>query len=367
MRVLIIGGHLSPALSVMGYLKEDDVFYVGRKYALEGDSAESLEYQTIRRMGIPFFEINTARLQRKFTKHTLTSLTKFPIGFVRALKIIKSVNPDVVLGFGGYVSVPLVIAAYFLKVPVVLHEQTLEAGLANKFLARFAKKICISWESSREFFSKNKSVLTGNPLKHEVISVKSGILQKDSKLPLIYITGGSLGSHFINGLVLKSLLKLLKKYIIFHQTGDAREFNDFEKLTEIKNNLPKEFSQNYKLVKFLSPHDSALAMYNADLVISRAGINTVCELIYLKKLAFLIPLSFSQRNEQLKNALFLKKLGIAEVGEEKLLDETAFVSIIESMIKKLKLYQLNQKDVLVKDAEEKIIRVLKNVSKKEEA
>src|SRR5690242_4478734 len=147
MKLLITGGHLTPALGVLQNLPRGvEVLYVGRKYALEGDNALSLEYQTITKMGIPFANLVTGRIQRKLTKHTLSSFFKIPSGFYDAFKIIKTYHPDVILGFGGYVAVPICVIGSLLKIPIVIHEQTVSAGIANKLLARFADKICISWK-----------------------------------------------------------------------------------------------------------------------------------------------------------------------------------------------------------------------------
>ncbi len=139
------GGHFSPLLCVYNALpKTDEVLVIGRQFALEGDRALSLEYQTSKRLGMRFVPINAARLQRKFTKYTIPSLLKFPKGLYQAYKLLRLFRPDVVLSFGGYVSVPVVMAAWLLQIPIVIHEQTLEAGAANKRACFFAKKICIS-------------------------------------------------------------------------------------------------------------------------------------------------------------------------------------------------------------------------------
>lgn len=360
MKILIIGGHLSPALSVIENLKTWEVFYVGRKYSMEGDSALSLEYQTINDLNIPFFELKTGRLQRTFTKHTLASLAKTPIGLFGALTILKKVKPDVVLGFGGYVSVPVVIASYLLRIPSVLHEQTLEAGLANKMLSFFAKKICISFESSESFFPKGKTVLTGLPLKRQVLEVRNE-KKEENKVPVLYITGGSQGSHVINSLVLESLGKLLDTFRIVHQTGDSKEFNDFESLQSLKNILPKNKSLRYLPKKFLDPNQAAKIMQSADIVVSRSGINTVCELIFLEKPSFLIPLSFSQREEQLKNARFIESLGLAKVYEQNSLTSQTFVSGLNEMLKNISSFKLQGENPIQKTSVQRIIEVLKDV------
>jgi UDP-N-acetylglucosamine--N-acetylmuramyl-(pentapeptide) pyrophosphoryl-undecaprenol N-acetylglucosamine transferase len=361
MKIVIVGGHMSPALAVIEKLKNEDIFYIGRKYVFEKDVAISLEYQEVIKLGIPFYSINAARLQRKFTIQTIPSLTKFPSGFFQSLKILKQIKPDVVLGFGGYVSLPVILAAFFLKIPTVIHEQTSEAGLANKIEAKFVNKTCISWETSRKYFPPNKTVLTGNPLGENILNTKP--IKNNDELLQIYITGGSGGSHFINSLVENSLSNLLEKFVVIHQTGDAKKYNDFERLQTEKNKLADSIAKNYHLQKFYSPKDMAQNLANADLVVGRAGINTVTELIYFAKPAFLIPLPFAQKNEQLKNALFLKELGLGEVGIQKTLMPKEFISTIYKMCANLKMYQL-QKEIKIENAAKKIVEVLKDVSTK---
>jgi UDP-N-acetylglucosamine--N-acetylmuramyl-(pentapeptide) pyrophosphoryl-undecaprenol N-acetylglucosamine transferase len=359
MKIVIIGGHFSPALAVIEKIKTEELFYIGRKYTFEGDKAISLEYVEITKLGIPFYEINTARLQRKFTKQTIISLTKFPSGFLQALKILRQIRPNVVVGFGGYVSVPVVLAAYFLKIPIIIHEQTLEIGLANKIAARIANKICISWESSRKYFPPNKTVLTGNPLQASILNAKP--ISKKNDLPVLYITGGSSGSHALNLLVEESLSKLLEQFKVIHQTGDAKEFADYKRLEEVKNKLNSNLSKNYHLQKFYTAGEAVNNLQTADLVVGRAGINTITELIYFQKPAFLIPLPFAQREEQLKNALFLKELGLGELGLQKTLTADIFQATIAKMFANLNNYKL-KKQVLIPNVCENIVKIIKDVS-----
>lgn len=369
MKVLIIGGHLTPALCVIENLKNEEVFYVGRKHAMEGDSALSLEYQTINKLKIPFYEIKTARLQRKFTRYTLSSFIKFPAGFLQAVKILKQIKPDVVVGFGGYVSIPVIISAYFLKIPSVIHEQTLEIGFANRILSSFATKICISWQSSFKFFPKSKTISTGLPIKKEIIFAKK-ISKKGSNenqkqdLPFLYITGGSLGSHKINNLVEEIIPKLLNNFYIFHQTGESG-FKDYEKLNDLKNSLKEEYSKRYEITKFLQSKDVTNILSKADLVVSRAGINTVAELLFLQKPAFLIPIHFSQRNEQLKNSLILKDAGLGEIGDERILSSQDLLDKLLYMRSNLHSYKIKfSKDYMDGKASLRIINVLKDVAGK---
>ena len=375
MKILITGGHLSPALSVINELKNENILYVGRKYALEGDKVFSLEYQTIKNLGIPFYSLTTGRLQRKFTKYTVPSFFKLPFGFSQSLYILKRFKPDIVLGFGSYVSLPVIIAAYFLKIPVVIHEQTLEAGVANKIAGRFAVKICVSWNSSIRFFPKNKTILTGNPLRKEIVEMANSIHSTGSgqewkmansqkkDLPLLYITGGSLGSHFINNLIKDSLSQLINKFQIVHQTGDAKQYKDFDNLIKLKEEIG-ENAKNYTLKKFLSPAETAEYLKKADLVVSRAGINTVTELLFLEKPSLLIPLPFSQGNEQLKNAQFLKRQGLGEVLEQRKATPDIFIQTLERMFDNLGEYKTQSQDLVGKNTAVKIVEVIKNVYKK---
>lgn len=364
MKIVIIGGHLSPALSVITSLPKDtEVLFIGRKYGLEGDRALSLEYTKIKALNIPFVELNTGRLPRKLTKYTFSSLFKLPLALIKSFFILTKFGPDIVVGFGGYVSVPVGLLAFILRIPIVIHEQTLEAGFANRFLAKFATKICISWDLSRKYFPKEKTVLTGNPVRK--FSISNFQFQIKNNLPTIYITGGSSGSHFINSLVEGCIKKLLENYIVFHQTGDAQEFHDFDRLKKLKNSLPTKLSERYVLKKFVEPSEVGEMLKKASLVISRSGMNTVTELIYFEKPALLIPLPFSQNNEQLKNAKFLEKIGLGIVLQQEDLDYQKLFKEISLMFQNVNNFKINKEyeKEINKDASDNIISVINYVYK----
>jgi UDP-N-acetylglucosamine--N-acetylmuramyl-(pentapeptide) pyrophosphoryl-undecaprenol N-acetylglucosamine transferase len=358
MKIAIIGGHLTPALSVIEELPKDaEVIYIGRKYALEGDKAISLEFTTITTKGIAFFNLSTGRFQRQITRHTIPSLSKIPLGFFHALKILRSFRPDVVVGFGGYVSFPVIVAAKSLGIPVVIHEQTFAAGAANKAAAKFATKICISFESSAKFFPKEKTVLTGNPIRKTITSPGKKFVPS-VKGSIIYITGGSLGSHFINQLVGEVLPHLVDKYVVVHQTGGATEFNDFERLNILRDGLNAN-QEKYIVSKFFSPEEIGSIMKSASLIVSRAGVNSVSEIIVLKKPALLIPLPISQKDEQLKNAEFVKKMGLGEVVEQKDLNPEEFLFRINSMMQNIENYKLSDSAKhFPKNAAKKIVEII---------
>jgi UDP-N-acetylglucosamine--N-acetylmuramyl-(pentapeptide) pyrophosphoryl-undecaprenol N-acetylglucosamine transferase len=389
MKLLIVaggGGHFVAALAVIQQLpKGTEILVVGRKYAFEGDEALSLEYQTCQKLGIPFEALMTGRLQRKISTQTLSSLLKIPAGLKQAANIIKSFDPDIVLSFGGYVAVPIVAAAALHRIPVIVHEQTLHAGLSNKLASKVATKICISWIDSQTFFPPEKTVLTGNPLRKEFLSARSlkpphpahAVIKKvlqnlpkgtlaisHNKLQTIYITGGSAGAHGINVLIEGCLVHLLKNYRVIHQTGDASEFGDYDRLKSLADTLPEQLQQRYKLMKFIQPDEVADLVNEADLVISRSGVNTVTELLYMGKPCLFIPLPYGQHNEQLANANFVKAQGLAEIVDQTVIDSVFLQTRIDMMMQNLQSYKNNgeaAKSLVTVDAAEKIIGVVRDV------
>jgi UDP-N-acetylglucosamine--N-acetylmuramyl-(pentapeptide) pyrophosphoryl-undecaprenol N-acetylglucosamine transferase len=371
MKLLVVaggGGHFAPALAVIEALPRDwGLLVIGRKYTFEGDKSFSLEYQTAKNKNIPFVSITTGRLQRTFTRHTIKSLFKIPGGFFQALQIIKKFKPDVLISFGGYVSVPVIFAAHFLRIPIIVHEQTLSIGLSNKIAIPFAKKICLSWRQSQKYFPLSKVVVTGNPLRKTFLKKADEDLPIHTSLPIIYITGGSSGSHAFNVLVEGCLERLLRKYIIIHQTGDAKEFNDFDRLQKLKETQAEELQERYILTKFVESAKVIDFLKQADLIVSRSGINTLTEILYLGKPCFLIPLPYGQHNEQQKNAMFVKETGLAEVIEQFLLTPDSFYTMIVSMINNLNQYKkhANEARKLIDiHASEKIREVIVHVYKK---
>lgn len=334
MKVLVVGGHLAPALGFCHAIeKYAEIVYVGRQHVFEGDTGESLEKQTVSKKGIRFLPLSSGRMQRKLSKRTLPSLLKIPQGFGEALAILKKEKPDVVVGFGGYLSVPVGLAAKIRGIPLVIHEQSLDAGLANKILAPFAKKICISWESSRLYFPEKKTMLTGNPMLPFHGDTKNiPMPESKEKLPLIVVSGGSGGSHAINSAILHILPELLSIARILHVTGDAKEFGDYNVLVTKKQSLPLPQQKRYKVVKFVNPDVMNTVFAKADLVVGRSGINTIAALIMLKRKAILIPLAIGQKNEQLKNAQLMESEGLAHILLQKNLSPKALFAQVQEQL-----------------------------------
>lgn len=342
MRIVITGGHLTPALAVIEELKDDhQIIFIGRKTASEGDKAKSAEAIVIPQLKIPFFPIQAGRFQRKLTPYTALALLKIPVGFFQAFSVLIKNDPDVVLSFGGYVALPVVLSAWLQRIPVITHEQTTETGLANKIIARFAQKVAVAWETSASSFPKKKVIVTGNPIRAQVLNIKR---EKVSK-PVIYITGGNQGAHVINSAVEEIVENLVSLGEVYHQTGGSEAHHDFERISEKLATLPREVQENYHLAKWYSTDELAEILAKATLVIGRSGANTVTELAYLGIPALLIPIPWVTHDEQTKNAQILSSRGAGLILAQKELTGKRLLSTTEIMLKDISQFQKGAQEV----------------------
>lgn len=364
--ILITGGHVTPALATLELLVKMGwkVFYVGRKYALEGDSAISQEYRIITKAEIPFFSITTGRLSRFISFKTILSICKIPIGLFQAFGIILKTRPQLILSFGGYVAVPVVIAGWIFRIPIVTHEQTFAPGLANRIIAFFSQKICISWEETKLNFSSQKVVFTGNPIRH-VVQVASEKIDIPTDRPILYISGGNLGSHTINLAIEEILETLLKKYTVVHQTGNAQEFGDYDRLVKRKEVLPKELQRYYYPFIYIDAEKMHWLYTKTKFVVGRSGANTISEIIYFEIPALFIPLPWSGNNEQEKNARFLSEKNASVLLMQKNLTPQLLLSTLRTLeIQQLELKkQLSIiKKLLPENPAQSIVEVIKSVA-----
>lgn len=321
-KILITGGHITPALAVIQGLKnkfKDDIniVFVGRKYAFENEKTISFEYKDIKKIEIKFIPLETGRLTRIISLKTIRSIMRIPLGFFNAYKILKSEKPNVILSFGGYIALPIAFWSFIFKIPLYTHEQTIHPGLSNRIIGFFAKRIFIAFKSSQSYFDKNKVVLTGNPVRSIIFNTisKPFIIKKDKIV--IYITGGSLGSHSLNNKIRDIIEELLKKYIVIHQVGDSVEYKDYEKLVKLRKTLVPNLQKNYFLRKHFLEHEIGYIYSLCDIVVGRSGANTFFELISLRKPAVFIPLPWAANNEQEKHALIFKNAGCGEIFLQK--------------------------------------------------
>jgi len=362
MKILVTGGHFSPALALIESLpKGTEVLIVGRKYSFEGDNAYSYEYTVSQKMGLPFKNIVTGRLQRKLTKTTLFSLAKMPIGIIQAIQITNSFKPDVVFTCGGYIALPIALASYIKNIPIVIHEQTQHAGLANKIISKFAHTICITFESSRKFFTGKNVVVTGNPLRKHIFESKKTILIPEGR-KLIYVTGGSSGSHFINETVFALLPKLLEDYFIIHQTGRSTQFDDFSKANALRDQQSQK--ERYYVYDYIYPEQIGWILDHASLVITRSGINTVYELLALGKVALCIPLPHGQLNEQLENAKLMQKIGTGDYIIQDEATPEAVLQKIQDIFNNYISYQKHgpeAKKIATQDADKRIASIIQSI------
>jgi UDP-N-acetylglucosamine--N-acetylmuramyl-(pentapeptide) pyrophosphoryl-undecaprenol N-acetylglucosamine transferase len=357
MKVVITGGHLTPALASIEELKKHsgvEVIFIGRKTTFEGDKTPSAESVIIPQMGIKFYSLTTGRLQRKFTRHTLPSLLKIPYGFAQAIGILREVRPDVVLSFGGYLAVPVVAAASLIDVPVISHEQTVESGLANRIISRLANKIAVSWEESLKHFPAKKVILTGNPVREDLFKIRRAKVTRK----VIYITGGNQGSHVINESVLAILPDLLKKYEVIHQTGSSELYKDFEAAKAKYLTLPKNLQRYYRCAKWFNSQELKEILSRTTLLIGRSGANTVCEVAVVGIPAIFVPIPWANRDEQTKNARVLEEIGAAAILPQKELTPKRLLGAIDLVMDRIEEYRKqahHAKKLVPKDAAKKLV------------
>ncbi len=301
--IILTGGHAATtAIATVEQIKlkhpDWNLYWVGPKSAVEGKYVPTLASTVMPKLGIKFVPIVTGRLQRKFTIWTIPSLLKIPYGVLQSFFIILKIMPKEIISFGGYASVPVCFAALIFRIPIIIHEQTTAAGLANKMVSKFANKVAIARNESARFFPREKIVLIGNPIRKEILSIIPKT--KLSKVPTLYITGGSSGSVPMNKVIDKVLTELLKKYNVIHQTGKI-DYQYF-KLREGK---------NYQVFDFIDMNEIPKVFEKADFIVSRAGANTVSEIMIIKRPSILVPIPWVQNDEQTKNAKLAEKAGIA--------------------------------------------------------
>ena len=334
-RIVLTGGHAgTTALAVTQELIRRsgqkyiwDIFWIGTKRALEGKNIPSIESYVLPKVGVKFHPIITGRIQRKFTMWTIPSLFKIPFGLLHAFSIIIKIKPRVILSFGGFASVPTVIIGWLLKIPIIMHEQTSIYGRANKLASIFSNKILLARLSSLRFYPKEKSEVIGNPILTQIANIPAKM--KMDIPPTIYITGGSRGSVSLNSLIKDILNKLLTEHYVVHQTG----YSDYKRFQKIRDSLTRNLKKRYEVYPVIDPMQVDGVFKRADIVVSRAGANTVSDIIAARRPAILIPLPFAYKNEQFENAKFAQKYGVAKVLSQNDLNSQKLYSEIKYLMK----------------------------------
>ena len=295
-------GHVTPNMALLPYLKERgyDIAYIG--------TVNGIEKKLLADFDLRYYGISAGKLRRYFDPKNFSDPFRVIKGYGQAHKILKQERPDVIFSKGGFVSVPVIHAAASLKIPCILHESDLTPGLANKLCIPFAKKICCNFPETLQYLPKDKTVLTGTPIREELRkgNAEAGLAfcGFTEEKPVIMVLGGSLGAGSINDTIRGALDDLLKDFQIIHICGD-------DKMDNLMLSVP-----GYRQFEYVKAELKDLFALS-DVVVSRAGANSICELLALKKPNVLIPLSIkNSRGDQILNAYSFEKQGFSVVIED---------------------------------------------------
>lgn len=351
--ILFTGGHHNSALVIAGQLKKEGypVFWIGHKFAAGGDKNVSAEYQEVTRSQIPFFELKTGKFYRQFNPFTHL---KTIFGFFQALIILSRVKPKLIVSFGGYLAVPVVIAGWFLRIQSITHEQTVVAGWANRAISPFVKKILLTHSSSLPSYPKKKTMVVGLPLRPELFDAK---LKQEFEPRLLYISCGKQGAHSINQVVFPIVRRLVERFTVVHQVGASTKTKDIDKARRLKESLG-ELKDRYHYGPYFFAKEAATYLQSASVVVSRAGAHLTYELSTLQKRTVFIPISWVSHNEQFLNATEASKLTSVVIIEEKNLNSDALIEAIDKVMT-MKPKKKSNTDPL--SANQKIIDVIHNL------
>lgn len=318
-------GHVTPNIALMPALQEAgyDIQYIG--------SYNGIEKGLIEAQNIPYHGINSGKLRRYLDSKNFSDPFRVIHGYAQALGLMRKIKPDIVFSKGGFVSVPVVLAAKTCGVPAIIHESDITPGLANRIAIKGAKKVCCNFPETLKYLPADKAVLTGSPIRRELFN---GDKEKAYKLcnfpttvkPVLLIIGGSLGSVAVNTAVRKILPQLLEDFHIIHLCGKGNLDHQLEGMV------------GYAQFEYASSElTDMLAL--ADIAISRAGANSICELLALHKPNILIPLpAAASRGDQILNANSFAKQGFSCVLEEETLTDQLLLDTVKDVYKNRQQY-----------------------------
>ena len=342
---------VTPNIALMPALRNEgfEISYIG--------SYEGIEKRLIEEQGVPYYGISSGKLRRYFDPKNFSDPFKVLKGYAQSIRLLKKIKPDVVFSKGGFVSVPVVLAAKHCKVPAIIHESDLTPGLANKLAIPSATKVCCNFPETLSYLPKEKAVLTGSPIRQELLTGNADFAFslchfKDHSKQTILIVGGSSGSRVINTAIRGLLPELLKNYNVIHLCG--------------KGNLDDTLTATDGYAQFEYANKELSDMFAlADLVISRAGANAICELLALRKPNILIPLSAAaSRGDQILNANSFRSQGFSYVLEEEELSNTTLLEAIEHVFHKKEAYIEAMENSNSRNSIDTIIGLILDASKK---
>ena len=347
-RILLTGGgtagHVTPNIALLPRLRElgYEISYIGSYNGIEKKLMEDFQ--------VPYYGISSGKLRRYFDPKNFTDPFKVIKGYGEACRIIKKLSPDVLFSKGGFVSVPVVLAANRYHVPAIIHESDMTPGLANKLCIPSAKKVCCNFPETIQYLPANKAVLTGSPIRQELL--KGDRLHAlrftglSANKPVILVMGGSMGAVAVNEALRRILPTLLKEFQVIHLCGAGKLDHSLGHLAGYV---------QYEYIKDELKDLFALA----DIVISRAGANAICELLALKKPSLLIPLSAAaSRGDQLLNAHSFEKQGFSMVLEEAKITNDALLQAIHTLYQNRTTFSSAMESSSQADSIETIIRLI---------
>lgn len=339
MKILVTGGHLTPALSFIDWLQKNEpkekIVFVGRKYSQDLLKQESVEEYEVDKRGVKFINFSAARLGKQFLLKPIREFGKFLKSVKAAKKIIKEEKITVVVSFGGYLAAPFAIAAYLSKVPVVTHEQTLTVGFSNRIVGFFAKKIAVSFEETAKSFRADKVIVTGNLLRKGVFLKKQARpewFKKDDDKPTLLVMGGNQGAKVLNELILSNLPELVKDWTIIHQCGKPTSERDYKKVFLVaKDHLPKEDQNSFYVKEWIDDKDLFWLYRNSEAALSRSGANATQELAVAGLPTIFVPLPYAHHDEQYKNAKWLVDQGAAIIIDQAALTKDSLIKALAKL------------------------------------
>lgn len=333
------GGSVTPLLALVPELKSNGLtpIWFGTR--------SGPEQEWVKVADIPYYSLSAGKWRRYFSIRNIVDPFRIILGFFQALRLLIQLKPKLVMTAGGFVSVPVIWAAWLLGLPIIVHQQDIRPGLANRLMAPFANIITVTFKKSLEDYGK-KAILTGNPVRREFKEIIKVQKQPQTKKQILIIGGGT-GSQALNELVKKTIGELIKLGRVTHITGQQADADLFALAND-----------QYQPVRFLGSEEIAQVMYQADLVIARAGLGTLTELAYLKKPSILIPMPASHQED---NARYAEEQGATVVMAQTKLTPEFFLKTITQLLTNDEQHQrlsLAISTLIKPEAEKEIIRVI---------
>lgn len=360
-RVLLVGGgtggHAIPILELYRRLEKDgkvSILIIGSNSSVDRVIFSKVDNYKI---------ITTGKLHRRLTFLNVYEGMKFIVGMIQSYYYLIKYKPDLIFSKGGYVSVPILKIAQLFQIPIMIHESDTEMGMANKLASKYAKKIFVGFSCDNyQDLPKEKLIYSGQILRREIFEKNQGNISNFGfieKRPTILLTGGSQGSHNLNSSLFKSLPELLKFYNVIHQTGK----NDFSEAVALKKQLSLDEKRSYYITEFLGLDKNSImdALNVSNLVIGRAGANSIAEFASLGKAMILVPYQYAAGDHQSKNAQIMNRSKAAVVIPDKKLSHRVLTEAIKNVIdNKIKTNMLsrNAKDLFPKNGLNLIINYI---------